>query len=205
MPADGVRESAVLYEEIPSDPKGQQFSGSVVWRTETIKADGKPDELAARADVDIPSRGLRMRMSLKRNLDSSLPASHVIELTLAAPGDFHGGGVANVPGILTKSNLEARGTPLAALAVKVADGFFLVGLSSATADRERNLKLLVEPSWFDIPIVFADQRRAILAIAKGASGDQILRTVLTAWGQYPDAAEPTAAGGEHGSSTGNAR
>lgn len=190
MPTDGVRESAVLYEEDPSDPKGQQFAGSVIWRTEAIKADGKPDELAARADVDIPSRGLRMRMLLKRNLDPSLPASHVIELTLAAPGDFHGGGVANVPGILTKPDQQARGAPLAGLAVKVTDGFFLIGLSSGAADRQRNLKLLLERSWLDIPIVFATQRRAIVAIDKGETGEQVFKTVLTAWGEYPDASEP---------------
>jgi hypothetical protein len=189
MPADGVRESAVLYEEDPSDPKGQQFTGSLIWHTETIKADGKPDELAARADVDIPSRGLRMRMLLKRNLDPSLPASYVVELTIAAPGDFHGGGVANVPGILMKSNLEARGTPLAGLSVKVTDGFFLVGLSNVGADRERNLKLLQERSWFDIPLVYTNQRRAILAIGKGESGDQVFKTVVATWRQYPDSTQ----------------
>jgi hypothetical protein len=192
MPADGIRETAVLYEEVPSDPKGQQFTGSVVWHTESIKADGKPDEFAARADIDIPSRGLRMRMLLKRNLDPSLPASHVIELTIAASGDFHGGGVGNVPGILMKSNQQARGTPLAGLAVKVTDGFFLVGLSSVEADQQRSLKLLLERSWFDIPIVYANQRRAILAINKGGAGEQVFKTVFTAWGQYPDATGPAA-------------
>ena len=54
MPKDGVREQAVLYEEDPADAKGRQFDGSVIWRTERVKVDGKPDELAARADVEIP-------------------------------------------------------------------------------------------------------------------------------------------------------
>ena len=205
MSADGVRESAILYEEDPSDPKGYQFNGSVVWHTETIKTDGKPDELAARADVDIPSRGLRIRMLLKRNIDPSLPASHVIELTLATPSDYQGGGIANVPGILVKSNQQARGTPLAGLAVKVTDGFFLVGLSSVAIDRERNLKKLRENPWIDIPIVYANQRRAILAIDEGASGEQVFKTVLTAWGQYQDAMQPSDASPEHDGSTGNAR
>ena len=49
-------------------------------------------------------------------------------------------GVGNVPGILMKSNEQARGTPLAGLAVKVTDGFFLVGLSNVDADRQRNLQ-----------------------------------------------------------------
>ena len=76
---------------------------------------------------------------------------HPIHFTL--PPDFPGGGVANVPGILMKSNEQARGTPLAGLAVKVTDGFFLVGLSNVDADRARNLQLLKERSWFDVPLV----------------------------------------------------
>jgi hypothetical protein len=193
MPADGTRESAVLYDEDPSDPKGQQYTGSVVWRTETIKAAGKPDELAAHADIDIPSRGLRLSLSLRRNLDPLLPASHTIELTFAMPTDFRGGGIANVPGILMKSNLEARGTPLAGLAVKVTDGFFLVGLSSVATDRQRNVGLLLGRGWFDIPMVYTNQRRAILAIGKGESGDRVFKTVAATWGSYPNPTQPETA------------
>jgi hypothetical protein len=65
-----------------------------------------------------------------------------------------------------KSNEQARGTPLAGLAVKVTDGFFLVGLSNVEADKQRNLQLLKERSWFDIPLVYANQRRSIIAIEK---------------------------------------
>src|SRR5437667_8280749 len=101
-----------------------------------------------------PSRRLRLTMSMKSNLDPSLPASHLIELSFGLPADFEGGGVANVPGILMKSNEQARGMPLAGLAVKITGGFFLVGLSNVAADRERNLKLLMERTWFDIPVVY---------------------------------------------------
>lgn len=196
MPNNGVREHVALYEEDMSDAKGRRFEGSVIWHTEKIKINGKPDELAARADLEIPSRGLRMTMSLKRNLDSALPASHLVELTIAVSGDFDGGGVANVPGIMMKANEQARGSPLAGLSVKVTDGFFLDGLSATTSDRERNLKLLLERQWFDIPIVYASQRRAILAIEKGTTGDQVFKTVFTAWGQYPDSTQPEAATSE---------
>jgi hypothetical protein len=192
MPRDGLRERVVLYEEDPANSKGRRFDGAVIWRTEQIKAAGKPDELAARADVDVPSRGLRMKLSLRRNLDPSLPASHVIDLTISVPGDFDGGGIGNVPGILMKSNEQARGTPLAGLSVKVTEGFFLVGLANTLpTDRERNLNLLWERRWFDIPINYANQRRAILAIDKGSSGEEALKAVLKAWGDYqPAAAAP---------------
>ena len=125
----GPAQRALLFDEDRSDPKGKQYVGSVVWRTDQVIGNGsqKPD-IAVRADIEIPDRKFKMTMSFRRNTDSSLPASHTVELTFILPSDFSGGGVGNVPGILMKSNEQARGTPLAGLAVKVTDGFFLVGL-----------------------------------------------------------------------------
>jgi hypothetical protein len=40
-------------------------------------------------------------------------------------------------------------------------------------------------AWFDIPIVYANQRRAIAAIEKGESGEQAFKAAFTAWGRYP--------------------
>ncbi len=179
-----VAQRVVLYDEDPSDPKGKQYVGSVVWRTEQIKgAAGQPPDLAVRADIEIPDRKFKMTMSFRRNTDTSLPASHTAELTFILPPDFAGGGISNVPGILMKSNEQARGTPLAGLAVKVTDGFFLVGLSNVDADRSRNIQLLKERSWFDVPLVYVNQRRAIIAIEKGAPGERAFNDAFAAWGE----------------------
>ena len=106
------------------------------WRTEQVKASpGQKADIAVRADIDIPDRKFKMTMSFRRNTDASLPASQIPELTFILPPDSAGGGVSNIPGILMKSNEQARGTPLSGLAVKVTDGFFLVGLSNVDADR----------------------------------------------------------------------
>ena len=179
-----VAQRVVLYDEDPSDPKGKQYVGSVIWRTEPIKASGnqKPD-VAVRADIEIPDRKFKMTMSFRRNTDTSLPASHTAELTFILPQDFSGGGVGNVPGILMKSNEQARGTPLAGLAVKVTDGFFLVGLSNVDSDRARNLQLLKERSWFDVPLVYVNQRRAIIAIEKGSPGERAFNDAFAIWGE----------------------
>src|SRR5882757_7449678 len=179
-----VAQRVVLYDEDPSDPKGKQYVGSVIWRTEPIKASGNQKaDIAVRADIDIPDRKFKMTMSFRRNTDSSLPASHTAELTFILPQDFNGGGVGNVPGILMKSNEQARGTPLAGLAVKVTDGFFLVGLSNVDSDRTRIVQLLKERSWFDVPLVYANQRRAIIAIEKGAPGERAFNDAFATWGE----------------------
>ena len=70
--------------------------------------------------------------------------------------------------------------------MKVTDGFFLVGLSNVDADRARNIQLLTERSWFDVPLVYANQRRATIAIERGAPGERAFKDALTAWGEdYP--------------------
>ena len=77
----------------------------------------------------------------------------------------------------------ASGTPLAGLAVKVTAGFFLIGLSNVEADKERNIAMLKERPWFDIPVVYNNNRRAILALEKGTPGDKAFAEAFKAWKQ----------------------
>jgi hypothetical protein len=182
-PAAAVAQRVVLYEEDPADPAGRRMVGSVIWRTETVSpGPGLPPELAVKANVDIPERRMAMTLTIRRNADATLPASHTAEVVFNLPNDFQFGGVNNVPGILLKQAEQSRGQPLAGLAVKVTTGFFLIGLSSGEADRERNLQLLRERPWFDIPMVYNNGRRAILAIEKGTPGERAINDALRAWG-----------------------
>jgi hypothetical protein len=181
-PPSLVAQRVVLYEEDPSNPEGNRFAGSVLWRTETISpGPGMAPELAVRADVEIPERKLQMTMSIRRNTDQALPASHTIEIMFTTPADFVGGGVSNVPGILMKEGEQARGAPLSGLAVKVTNGFFLIGLSAVEADVQRNLQLLRERGWFDIPMVYSNNRRAIVAVEKGNPGERAFTEAFATW------------------------
>jgi hypothetical protein len=184
QPTAAVAQRAVLYEEDPSNPQGKRFVGSAIWRTETVASGpNQSPDLAIRADVEVPDRRLTMTWSLRRNADQNLPASHTIEIMFNLPADFPGGGISNVPGVLMKQAEQTRGTPLAGLAVKVTTGFFLIGLSAVEADRQRNIQLLKERSWFDIPVVYNNGTRAILAIEKGTPGERIFQDAFRAWGQ----------------------
>ena len=183
-PVAAVAQRVVLYEEDPADPAGKRYVGSAIWRTETVTpGPGAAPDLAVRADLEIPERRMTMTFSLRRNTDQSLPASHTIEVTFNLPADFPFGGISNVPGILMKQAEQTRGAPLAGLAVKVTSGFFLVGLSAVEGDMQRNIQLLKERSWFDIPIVYNNGRRAILALEKGTPGERAFDEAFKAWGQ----------------------
>jgi hypothetical protein len=183
-PAAAVAQKVVLYDEDPNDPQGKRYVGSALWRTETVSpGPGLAPELAVRADIEIPERKLRMTWSLRRNTDKALPASHTIEIMFTLPADFPEGGIGNVPGVLMKQSEQARGVPLAGLAVKVTDGYFLIGLSAVDVDLQRNIELLKERDWFDIPVVYTSGKRAILAMEKGTPGTRAFEEAFRAWGQ----------------------
>jgi hypothetical protein len=180
--APAVAQRVVLYEEDQNNPQGRQYVGSAVWRTDTVSpGSGLAPELEVRADITIPDRNMSVTWTLRRNTDQALPASHTIEIMFNLPPDFPGGGIANVPGVLMKDSEQARGVPLAGLAVKVTNGFFLIGLSAVDADVQRNTQLLKDKPWFDIPIVYTNAGRAILALEKGPPGDRAFADAFAAW------------------------
>jgi hypothetical protein len=186
QPSSGppVAQRVVLYEEEPDDPQGKRFVGTVLWRTEMRPATpGRPPELAVRGDVDVPERKMNVTLSFRRNTDASLPASHTIEIVFTLPADTPSGGVQKVPGVLMKQAEQTRGVPLAGLAVPVTPGYFLIGLSSLESDMQRNVQLLKERAWFDIPIIYNNNRRAILAMEKGTPGEQVFSQAFAAWKQ----------------------
>jgi hypothetical protein len=182
-PAASVAQKVVLYDEDPNDPAGKRYVGSALWRTETVSpGPGLAPELAVRADVEIPERQLRMTWSFRRNTDKALPASHTIEIMFTLGADFPEGGIGNVPGVLMKQSESARGSPLAGLAVKVTNGYFLIGLSAVDVDVQHNIELLKDRDWFDIPVVYTSGKRAILAIEKGTPGARAFDEAFRAWG-----------------------
>ena len=172
-------QKVVLYEEDPA-PDGKRFVGSAIWRTDTVPATpGQPPELAIRADIEVPERKLAVTWSLRRNSDKAF----TVEILFKLPADFPAGGISNVPGLLMKQGEQTRGVPLKGLAVKVNPGFFLIGMSIADADKERNFQLLKERGWFDIAVVYNNNRRAILAMEKGAPGERVFVEAFKSWNQ----------------------
>jgi hypothetical protein len=171
----------VLYEEDSSESQGKRYFGLVTWRTETVSFAPHASELAVRADVEIPERRTTMTWLLRRNVDYALAASHTVEIVFNLPAGFAGGGIASVPGIMMKPSEQVPGTPLAKLAVKAMKGVFTIELSASDTDVQRNVQLLKEGQWFDIPIVYVNGTRAIMAIEKGSPGDRAFAEAFAAW------------------------
>jgi hypothetical protein len=173
-----------FYEEDQGDPAGKRYRGTVVWRIDNVSpSPGLTPHIAIRADIEIPERRVSVRWSLRSNDDDALPASHTVELMFKSPPDDPHGGISSIPGILMKATESTPGDQLAGIGVKAAPNLFLISLSTAEADMQRNVALLKERPWFDIPVAFDDGRRAIIAVEKGPPGVRAFAEAFAAWEQ----------------------
>ncbi|WP_336055387.1 hypothetical protein [Nitratireductor sp. CH_MIT9313-5] len=177
-----VGQRAIFYEESTTSAQGSASSGNVVWSVvqESPGAD-QPPEPAIRADATIPEKQIQLKMTIRRNADDSLPASHIVELIFLTPDGFGGGGVESVQRIAMKRSEQDTGNPLLGIPAKIADGFFLVALSDSQADEEMNLTVMRRQDWIDIPIAYKSGRRALFTMEKGAPGARVFNEVIAGW------------------------
>ncbi|WP_155141093.1 hypothetical protein [Roseibium sp. RKSG952] len=173
---------SILYEEgEQANGSGTASNGEVVWSLESeTDIQGRSQEVLAAA-IRIPERDLSVNLRIKPNDDSSLPASHLVEIRYDFPENFSSGDVVNVPGLVMKPTEEARGDALLGASVKVSEGYFWIALSSLASERERNMGLLSDRGWIDIPMLFDTGKRGILTLEKGPTGTELVEQAVAAW------------------------
>jgi hypothetical protein len=169
-----VEQRAIYYYQGSEGQPGQANEGSATWAE--ITKDNRP---AIQATLKIPERDVTVTVTIYKNYDTSLPASHLVEVQFY--GALSDSPVQRVPALVLKQTEQARGQPLAGAAVQVTNELFWIALSSDDADVARNVQLLREGSWFDIPILFTDQTRALITFEKGIPGDKVFETVMASW------------------------
>lgn len=177
-----VGQRAIFYEERTSSAQGSAELGQIVWSVVQESPGGDlPPEPAIRAEATIPDKDIQLRMTIRRNGDATLPASHIVEMIFLTPESFEGGSIANVSRISFKETEQAAGNPLIGIPAKIADGFFLLALGDSPAEIQANTTLLRQQNWLDIPIVYQSGRRALLSLEKGIPGEQVFQEALRAW------------------------
>jgi hypothetical protein len=154
--------------------------GSVVWTAIPALA-GQPATAGVKAEADIPDLKMHAIMTIRKNTDASLPASHTIDLrvTFADGADIKGVKDMRVP--LMRRDDPPSQDSLAGVRVKISDSYFLVGLNKTDADVGHNVDLIANRGWFDFPMLLNDDRIAKLTFEKGADGERILNDALAAW------------------------
>ena len=175
-------QKGLLYEEGAAQNQNSVDVGTVVWSiVQEAPAEGLPLEPAIRAKVEIASRNLILLMTIKRNADKALPASHIIELVFSVPDDFSGGGIDKIQRFVFKQSEQARGEALVGVPATIADGIFLIALNNLSEAVTRNTALMKEQEWIDIPLGYRTGRRALITIEKGVPGSRVFKEAFDAW------------------------
>lgn len=176
----GVTQKMFLYEERLGQTSPVATEGTIVWREKTDTENGRPNP-AIEAELDIPARKLKGLITIKRNTDESLPASHIIEIVFDLPQDFPEGNIESVQRIAFKQTEQDRGNPLIAVPAKITDDFHMVALNDDADARRVNTELMKTRSWIDIPITYRNGRRALITLEKGSSGTAVFDKVMNQW------------------------
>lgn len=180
--AVAVGQRAIFYEERTSANGGSAQQGNIVWSLVQESPGGdQPAEAAIRADATIPGKDVQLRMTIRRNGDPTLPASHIVELIFLTPDNFDGGVIDNLLRMTMKETEEATGNPVIGLPAKIGDGFFLIALSDGKPELDANMQLFRRMKWIDIPIVYRSGRRALMTLERGIPGDKVFEEALQAW------------------------
>jgi len=178
-----VSQKATLYEEPVGGNATAGAGVTVIQATSTWQLAEGPDGPEIVANVEVPDRGLKVKLTIRKNSDAALPASHLVEAVVNVGSVFPGRGIRAIPRLVMKPAEDSRGQALVGASAKVADGLFWIALSSAESDINNNLKGLRENGWIDLPIVYGSGQRAILTLEKGGPGEKVFQTAMSAWGQ----------------------
>ncbi|WP_127143141.1 hypothetical protein [Pelagibacterium montanilacus] len=186
VPADGPQ-SLLLEEQANGAAGAVPYSGSVEWARGTDEL-GHPTIIG---EASIPARNLDVRILLRRNSDSNLPASHLMEVNFTVAESFVGGNIANLPGVLLKDEELVQGQPLTGASARIVGNSFLFALSGASdQDVANNRQLLRERAWMDLAMVYGTGRRAIITLEKSDEGAAIFDSVMDAWAELDAEAAP---------------
>jgi hypothetical protein len=166
---------------VAADPQKPAVSlGSVVWSTIPAAA-GQPTTVAVKAEADIPDLKMHAVMTLRKNTDPSLPASHTIDLRVSFADGAEIKGIKDMRVPMMRRDDPPSSDPLSGVRVKISDSYFLVGLNRSDAELTHNIDLIANRGWFDFPMLLSDDRIAKLTFEKGADGERIVNDALAAW------------------------
>lgn len=172
-----ARAAMLIASDSPQNPVVSL--GSTVWST-IPPAPGQPARVAVKADADIPDLKMHATMTLRKNTDPTLQATHTIDLRFSFADGAPISGVKEVEPKMRNLGSTAS-EPLRAVKVKISDVYFLIALANGDQDTARNLDLMQTRAWFDFPLLLNDNRIAKLVFEKSTQGEAMLAEAFEAW------------------------
>jgi len=181
VPLPVAHRAAILVQAQDDPTKVNTYIGRVIWRAENISSGPEePLRTAVQAEVEIPEQKFRATVTIQKNFDSTLPASHTVKLEFALPSDGPFGTIKQISAVQMRQEDTPVGDTLAGITVPIVENSFLVGLARGEAEAA-NLERLRSREWLDVPMVLANGLSAKLTLEKGSSGQKVFNDAIASW------------------------
>jgi hypothetical protein len=179
-PAPSAGRAAMLIASADNPQKPAVSLGSTVWSL-IPPAPNQPATVGVKAEADIPDLKMHATMTLRKNNDPTLQATHTIDLkfSFAEGAPITGFKDVGLPQMRKEDSTAAEA--LTSVKVKISDTYFLIALAKGEADIARNLDLMQTRSWFDFPLLLNDDRIAKVVFQKSSEGQAMLEKAFDAW------------------------
>lgn len=177
VPQGLVGQRAIFEEQGAEGAPGKSVAGVVAWSQKT-RENGQPSIVGV---IELPERNATLSLTITKNTDEALPASHLIEIEFRGAEGLIESPLERVPALFMKKTAQSRGQRLAGEAVPVTENIYWIALSDQGEQVSRNIALLRQGNWFGLPILFKNGRGALINFEKGIPGDQVFEAVLAAW------------------------
>jgi hypothetical protein len=179
-PAPSAGRAAMLVASADNPQKPVVSLGSTVWSL-IAPAPGQPATVAVKADADIPDLKMHATMTLRKNTDPTLQATHTFDLKFSFAEGAPITGFKDVGLPQMRKEDSTAGEALTSVKVKISDVYFLIALAKGDTDTARNLDLMQKGAWFDFPLLLNDDRIAKIVFQKSPEGEAMLEKAFQAW------------------------
>ena len=178
----GTQRAALLVQAKVNDQQNvETHVGSASWRLEESRRPRNAGSPALRADIDLPSVGLRLMILIEKNNDATLRASHMLTFRFLPQEGSRLPPVAEIGSPQMRNENTPAVDPLAGATAKITDQIYIVALTADPNLATRNLELIRSRGWFDLPVRLSDGRIAKITLEKGQLGERLLTQALDAW------------------------
>ena len=104
-----VAQKAMLLDEEPDQPgRAQFYQGTTTWRARSVSG-GANAALETAIVGEVDTLELKVILTLQRNVDPALPATHTLMIQFAVPADFANTGVQDISNVVLKSSGQEPG------------------------------------------------------------------------------------------------
>ena len=165
---------AFMVLESPGNAPSQ-FEGRALWSFEPDAA--AKGEKTLRTIIAFPGADLTIDLSLSRNKDAALGASHLMMAIFDVPKGFDP--VREMSPIEWREREAQAGSVYRGSVVPVQDNAFMVTLDKAA--EAANIALLKSQKWMVFEFRLANGRRGAALLEKGSSGEKAAEEALKTW------------------------